>query len=65
MNVRELMTGHGNVRVVAVAEQSEDITRVAVALVDLGVEVEVAELLRREHDQPWNHFGQDPVDAEE
>lgn len=47
LNVRELMTGQRNVVVEAVGEDQDDITRIAQALDDLGLEVVDENLLKR------------------
>ena len=62
VNVREIMTGRRNVVVTAVAPESDDVTRVAYKLDDLGLDVEAEELMRSEHIRPFNHFGTEYID---
>lgn len=57
VQVREVMTGHNNIEVVAVAPHNDDITRVACELDDMGVEIESEELIRHQYFRPFNHFG--------
>lgn len=57
INVRELMTGEGNLHVVAVAADMEDMTRIAKAISELKLEIKDQEMLQREFDQPYAPFG--------
>ena len=61
-NVRELMAGRGNLHVVAVGHDTEDMTRVARDLANLGLEIEDEALLQREHFNPYRPYG--PEDGE-
>ncbi|QSW97904.1 Lrp/AsnC family transcriptional regulator [Haloterrigena alkaliphila] len=61
--VRELMTGHRNLRVDIVAEDTDQITAAVSRLQRAGLEVEVEELLKAEYRQPFNHFGTDAVES--
>lgn len=65
VEIREIMTGRGNVEITAVAPQNEDVTRVAKALDELGLEIESEELLRHRYVRPFNHFGTEDVTTEE
>jgi DNA-binding Lrp family transcriptional regulator len=57
VEVREMMTGTENIEVTAVAPQADDLTRIALALDDLGLDVESEELIRHRYVRPFNHFG--------
>ena len=57
VNVRELMAGHGNLHVLAVGTDTEDMTRVARGLSNLGLEIEDEALLQREHSIPYHPYG--------
>ncbi len=57
IEIRELMAGRGNVRVTAVGNDMDDITRIARAISTLGVEIEDEKFVQREYYQPYQHFG--------
>lgn len=57
VNVREVMTGHGDLHVKAVGGDTEDLTRIASELSSRGVEVVSEELLRQEYHAPYRPFG--------
>lgn len=57
INVRELMTGRGNLHILAVGEDTESLRRVARALSGLGIEVEDETLLEAETRVPYARFG--------
>lgn len=57
VNVRELMTGRGNLHVKAVGTDTGDLTRIARALSNLGLEIENEDLVHREHDRPYAPYG--------
>lgn len=57
INVRELMTGRGNLHILAVGEDTESLRRVARALSGLGIEVEDETLLEAEMRVPYARFG--------
>lgn len=59
VNVREIMTGHGDLRVKAVGADTEDLTRIASAITDRGVEITDEDLIRNEHYAPYQPFGPD------
>lgn len=63
VNARELMTGEGNVHLLATGASNEDITRIAGRIDELGLDVNDEVLLRAEHDNPSVHF--DPPRGEE
>lgn len=57
VNVRELMAGHGNLHVLAVGNDTADMTRVARDLSNLGLEIEDEALLQRERSVPYHPYG--------
>ena len=61
VEVHEVMTGQRNVEVKAVAPRHDDVTRVALALDELGLDVESEELIRHHYFRPFNHFGTEDV----
>lgn len=63
VNVRELMTGRGNLQVKAVAEDMSGLAQIGKALVELGLEIEDEGLVEREHHRPYQPFG--PTDTYE
>lgn len=64
IRISEMMTGRENVRITAVAPHTDDITRIAHRLDELGFEIEREELMRHEYVQPFNHFGHDVVERQ-
>lgn len=63
INVRELMAGRGNLQVVAVGEDTGDMTRIARDLTNLGLEIEDEALLQQEYFNPYRPYGPDAEDA--
>ncbi|MHC3437032.1 Lrp/AsnC family transcriptional regulator [Natrialbaceae archaeon A-gly3] len=61
-HVREVMTGHSNVHVIAVASESEQITEIANHLHDIGLTVESEELVKNEYAQPFSNFGKNMIE---
>lgn len=59
VNVRELMTGRGNVHIQVVAPSSEAITQIAYDIDELGYTVTDEILMRNEYDRPWIQFEAD------
>ncbi|MFB6183678.1 MAG: TrkA C-terminal domain-containing protein [Haloarculaceae archaeon] len=57
VNVRELMAGKRNLHVVGVGTDTNDITRIARDLSDLGVEIEEEDILQHEMNHPYDPFG--------
>ncbi|WP_224449122.1 Lrp/AsnC family transcriptional regulator [Haloprofundus salilacus] len=56
VEVRTLMTGERNVHIEAVGVDNDDITRIAFALDELGLEVVQEDLIRREDRRPLANF---------
>ena len=65
ISVEEIMTGRSNVVVTAVAPTHDDLTEIAKALDELGLEVESEELLRHHYFRPFNHFGGEDISGGE
>jgi len=63
VNVREAMTGRGDLRVKAVGEDMDDLMRIAQDITALGVEIEDEDLLHREYFRPYAPFGPEERDA--
>jgi len=59
--VRELMTGKTNIAVTAVGSNTEDISRIAGELSDIGLQIEDESVIEGEYHQPYSPFG--PEDA--
>lgn len=59
VSVRELMTGRKNLELTVVADENEAVTQVAMQVHELGLEIEDEELIKRDHSQPFAHFGTD------
>ncbi|GAB3032797.1 Lrp/AsnC family transcriptional regulator [Natronobiforma cellulositropha] len=56
LEVRTLMTGQRNVHVVACGNDNDDITRIALSLDELGLQIDAEDLIRRERSQPLSAF---------
>lgn len=59
INVRELMTGRGNIQVKAVGEGTTDLSRIAHELTDAGLEIEDEDLIQNERFHSYHQFGPD------
>jgi DNA-binding Lrp family transcriptional regulator len=57
VNIREIMTGHGDLRVKAVGADTEDLIRIASELTNRGIEIVDEDMIRREHYTPYQPFG--------
>jgi len=57
INVREIMTGRGDLRVKTVGVNTDDITRIAQDITDLGIEIDDEGLIHREYFRPYAQFG--------
>jgi Lrp/AsnC family leucine-responsive transcriptional regulator len=62
VNVREVMTGSGDLRVKAVGTNQDDLMRIAQDITALGVEIDDEDLLHREYFRPYAQFGPDERD---
>ncbi|WP_049922662.1 Lrp/AsnC family transcriptional regulator [Halopiger djelfimassiliensis] len=61
--VRELMTGHRNLRIDLVAEDTDEITAAVSRLQRTGLDIEEEELLKAEYRQPFDNFGANAVNS--
>ncbi|KAB1188364.1 MULTISPECIES: Lrp/AsnC family transcriptional regulator [Haloferax] len=57
VNIRELLSGRGNLHVLAVGADMNDVTRIGRELSNLGLEIEDENLVRRESFEPYSPFG--------
>jgi DNA-binding Lrp family transcriptional regulator len=61
VTVRELVTGHANLAVTAVGTDTDDVSRIASRLSDLGLTIEDEGVVEAEYHHPYHQFG--PEDA--
>ncbi|SIS15647.1 Lrp/AsnC family transcriptional regulator [Natronorubrum thiooxidans] len=57
INVREIMTGKGNLRIKAIGKDTDDLTRIAQDITALGIEIDDEGLIHREYFRPYAQFG--------
>lgn len=57
VNVREVMSGREDLRIKAVGSDTNDITRIARAITNLGIDIEDEDFIQREHFHPYHQFG--------
>lgn len=57
VNVREVMTGHEDLRIKTVGEDTEDLSRITRTITSFDIEVEEENLLQREHFSPYQPYG--------
>lgn len=62
VNVREIMSGTGNLRIKAVGTDTDDLTRIAQDITALGIEIDDEDLIHKEYFRPYAPFG--PRDEE-
>ena len=62
VNVREFTASQGNIRVVGIASDTDDISRLSRDLTDLGLTVDDETLMRQELIKPMNHIGEPSAD---
>jgi Lrp/AsnC family leucine-responsive transcriptional regulator len=65
VNVRELMTGRGNLHVTVVGADTSDLTHIGRALSELGVDIVDEGLLQQEYVTPYHPFGPEEGLAEQ
>jgi Lrp/AsnC family leucine-responsive transcriptional regulator len=65
VNVRELMTGRGNLHVTVIGADTNDLTHIGRALSELGVDIVDEGLLQREYFHPYQPFGPEEGLAEQ
>lgn len=59
VNIREIMTGHTDLRITAIGQDTDEISQIARAITDLGIDIEEEDLVRREHVSPYRKFDSD------
>jgi len=57
INVREILSGRGDLRVTVVGTDTDDLTTIAQGINSLGVEIDDEDLVHREYFQPYAPFG--------
>lgn len=62
VNVREMFASEGNVQVVAVATNLDDVMSIAKNLAELGFRIDAQRLTLSERVRPFNHFGENVAD---
>lgn len=62
INVREIMSGKGDLRITVVGSDTDDLTRIAQGITSLGIEIDDEDLIHREYFRPYAPFG--PQDEE-
>mgnify|MGYP000156246114 FL=1 len=62
INVREIMSGKGDLRITVVGTDTDDLTRIAQGITSLGIEIDDEDLVHREYFRPYASFG--PRDEE-
>lgn len=65
VNVRELMTGRGNLHVTVIGADTSDLTHIGRALSELGVDIVDEGLLQQEYFTPYHPFGPEEGLAEQ
>lgn len=65
VNVRELMTGRGNLHVTVIGADTNDLTHIGRALSELGVDIVDEGLLQQEYFTPYQPFGPEEGLAEQ
>ena len=62
INVREIMSGKGDLRITVVGTDTDDLTRIAQGIISIGIEIDDEDLVHREYFRPYAPFG--PRDEE-
>lgn len=57
INVREIMSGKGDLRIEVVGTDTDDLTRIAQDISALGIEIDDEDLVHREYFRPYAPFG--------
>ncbi|PSP78066.1 AsnC family transcriptional regulator [Halobacteriales archaeon QS_1_68_20] len=61
VSVRELMTGHANLAIKVVGADTNDVSRIASELSDLGLEIDDESVVEGEYHHPYHPFGPEDV----
>lgn len=62
VEVTEILSGHQNLSVKSLGENSDDITAIAEQLEELGVEIFDERFIKRVRPKPFSHFGREIVE---
>lgn len=65
VSVRDLLTNRQNLSIELVGYDRRDIERSLTELNDIGVDIQRAEMMKREKRKPYNHFGEEYADEGE
>ena len=57
INVREIMSGKGDLGITVVGDDTDDLTRIAQDITSLGIEIDDEDLIHREYFRPYAPFG--------
>ena len=57
INVREIMSGKGDLRITVVGTDTDDLTRIAQGITSLGIEIDDEDLVHKEYFRPYAPFG--------
>jgi len=57
INVREIMSGKGVLRITVVGTDTDDLTRIAQGITSLGIEIDDEDLVHKEYFRPYAPFG--------
>jgi len=57
INVREIMSGKGDLRITVVGRDTDDLTRIAQGIISLGIEIDDEDLVHRKYFRPYAPFG--------
>lgn len=57
VNVREIMSGKGDLRITVIGTDTDDLTRIAQQITALGIEIDDEDLIHREYFRPYAPFG--------
>lgn len=57
INVREILSGKGDLRITVVGTDTDDLTRIAQGITSLGIEIDDEDLIHREYFRPYAPFG--------
>lgn len=63
--IREVLNGQENVQIDAVGTDSNDVARITDELSEIGLKVANTKIIKDTHTQPFNHFGQHIVEADQ
>lgn len=65
ISIREVLNGQKNIQIDAVGMDSDDVARITDELSEMGLEVANTKIIKDTYNQPFNHFGQHVVEADQ